>query len=108
MGRCFVRVFLNDVAHRTHTQLCGVPQWGTIEMVFIETTVFTRLIKSLIPVEHYVEIKQFLARLQVTAPEVNVLKLPADVSDKVSVAVTLALSTSVITMLVRLSGISSV
>jgi hypothetical protein len=39
---------------------------------------------------------------------VPVLRLPAAAFDKVSVAVTLALSTSLITMSVRFSGVSSV
>ena len=47
-------------------------------------------------------------KVEVTAPDVPVVRLPAATSDKVSVTVTVALSTSVTTMLVRLSSVSSV
>ena len=40
-----------------------MPHWGTIEMVFIETSVFTRQIRNLIPDKRYLEMQQFLARL---------------------------------------------
>lgn len=40
-----------------------MPHWGTIEMVFIETSVFTRQIRNLIPDKSYLEMQQFLARL---------------------------------------------
>jgi len=44
----------------------------------------------------------------VTSPEVAVFKLPAATSESVRVTVTLALSTSLTTMSVRLSAVSSV
>jgi len=40
-----------------------VRQWGTIDMVFIESTVFTRQIKQLISDEIYLEMQKFLAKL---------------------------------------------
>ena len=43
-----------------------------------------------------------------TAPDVPVFRLPAAGSDSVSVAVTVALSTSLTTISVRLRGVSSV
>ncbi len=46
--------------------------------------------------------------VEVTAPDVPVFRLPAAALDKVSVTVTLALSTSLTTISVRLSGVSSV
>src|ERR1043166_4324733 len=46
--------------------------------------------------------------VDVTEPEVPVFKLPAAGLDRVNVAVTLALSASLITMSIRLSGVSSV
>ena len=46
--------------------------------------------------------------VEVTAPDVPVLKLPSDVLDNVNVAVTDALSTSLTTMSVRFNGVSSV
>ena len=45
--------------------------------------------------------------VEVTAPEVPVFKLPAGGLERVSVAVTLALSTSVITISIRFKGVSS-
>ena len=47
-------------------------------------------------------------KVEVTAPEVPVVRLPAAVLDRVSVAVTVALSTSVATMSVRFFAVSSV
>ena len=46
--------------------------------------------------------------VEVTAPDVPVLRLPAATSDRVSVAVTFALSTSLATMLIRFNAVSSV
>ena len=46
--------------------------------------------------------------VEVTAPEVAVLKLPAAALDNVKLAVTAGLSTSLTTMSVRFSGVSSV
>ena len=43
--------------------MSNIPQWGTIEMVFIETSIFTRQVKALIPDEYYMEMQKFLARL---------------------------------------------
>ena len=48
------------------------------------------------------------AKVEVTSPEVAVFKLPAARSESVRVTVTLALSTSLTTMSVRLSAVSSV
>jgi mRNA-degrading endonuclease RelE of RelBE toxin-antitoxin system len=42
--------------------LNAIPQWGTIDVVFIETSVFTHQITNLIPDESYLEMQQFLAR----------------------------------------------
>jgi mRNA-degrading endonuclease RelE of RelBE toxin-antitoxin system len=41
----------------------SVPHWGTISMVFIETSVFTRQIEQLISDENYMEMQRFLAKL---------------------------------------------
>jgi len=49
-----------------------------------------------------------LTKVDVTAPEVLVLRLPAARFERVSVTVTLGLSTSLTTMSVRFSGVSSV
>src|SRR5688572_23965907 len=49
-----------------------------------------------------------LTKVEVTLPDVPVLRLPAAVVDSVNVAVTLALSASDATMSVRFSGVSSV
>ena len=46
--------------------------------------------------------------VEVTTPEVAVVKLPAAEFDSVNVAVTLALSTSEMTISVKFSGVSSV
>ena len=48
------------------------------------------------------------ANVEVTVPDVPVFKLPAATFDRVRVAVTLALSTSLATMSVRFSAVSSV
>ena len=43
--------------------MTAIPQWVTIDMVFIETSVFTRQIEKLISDESYLEMQQFLSSL---------------------------------------------
>lgn len=61
MDRCSILLFFYKIVF--NIQLIAVPQWGTINMVFIETSVFTRQIKNLISDESYFEMQRFSTRL---------------------------------------------